>query len=725
MWHQPRQGAFRSRSCFVGRRSLMLRARRPGRVRPQRIFPRQPRNRRRPGQRWQCRQRWSARHGGSGHGRSRNGGAATGGQADTAGPGVDPAVSAAWQWTPCGTLGSHRCLSDGDCLRSPDGGVGGGLCGRPGHPAFSRSRHGGPGADRGRTACDRHSLLAQRETAGGSAWRRCVAAPPSGRAGAGDDRRDGGRLRHPDAVGLLPRWQSAAGRSAGAICVWRTDSAALVAMATEAFTAAALTNSSVVVGRRLSTGGLAVEALALPSLTRTTIPVQPAAAPALTDPNTLVISPTGDSFVAIVRTDTDRSLMLWDGAGATLVTRSLGESRPVVFSPDGRHVLLSDAIVNASTGAIERHLPTSGGVSGGPVPTGDVECRWHATGGLEHHRYAQGTRRLRCRLGHELRVFATLPSGPPQTVDRAAMGHEHVRQWAASGNFGPGELDVVPDRPQLRKIRGDSVRRQVCGAVSNQLVPGRRRCCSVRVTVGPSAGLLRGRSWTPSRRRRSVSLDYCTWSLGSLSPRGTWLVDRGCLMDSSIFAKHRCLRIRPRTVPSARCDGRAAFNADESLMATTGPELYRTSDWTRIWPATVISPVIQGQRRDDSPFGDVQFLPGGRELLISLCGRPVSDDYQLLLRAVFRGHRPHASPVAGLDGSKGVRLGGRALDRVGAQRYNTCRRERFALWSWMASRHACPSSPRTGTSSPACPTTRWCVTVAAIGRPDSTRQAAG
>ena len=143
------------------------------------------------------------------------------------------------------------------------------------------------------------------------------------------------------------------GWSAGKICVWRTDSAALVAMASEAFTAAALTNTGVVVGRRLSTGRLAVEALSLPGLTRTSIPLELPAAPALTDPGTLVISPTGDSFVAAVQTDKGRSRTLWDGAGTMLVTRPFFEERAVVFSPDGRHVLLGgalDAIVNARTG---------------------------------------------------------------------------------------------------------------------------------------------------------------------------------------------------------------------------------------------------------------------------------------------------------------------------------------------------------------------------------------
>ncbi len=118
----------------------------------------------------------------------------------------------------------------------------------------------------------------------------------------------------------------------------------------------------------------------------------------------------------------------------------------------------------------------------------------------------------------------------------------------------------------------------------------------------------------------SISLDNCTLTTGSLSSRDTWLVIAGYDFLLNI-RRTQSLSGPSMAVPSARCNGHAAFNADESLMATTGAELYRTSDWTRIWSAPIGSPDSIGPfGKDASPFSDVQFMPGGRELLISLCG---------------------------------------------------------------------------------------------------------
>ena len=78
-------------------------------------------------------------------------------------------------------------------------------------------------------------------------------------------------------------------------------------------------------------------------------------------------------------------------------------------------------------------------------------------------------------------------------------------------------------------------------------------------------------------------------------------------------------------------------------MATTGPELYRTADWTPIWPATVET----SRSQNNSPLGDVQFLPGEhRELLISFCGtQAFSVDPHDLLRCVYAVYSAESGQV--------------------------------------------------------------------------------
>ncbi len=394
MWHQPIQGAFRSWSWLVTGAFLCCGLVAPAGCGRSESSGASPATGGAQASGGNVGSGGAPGTGGAGTGGTGTGGAGTGGQAGTAGPGVDPAVSAAWQWAPCGTL-PPTVVSATAIAYAP------------------LTEELVAAYENGRVIL--HSVdpaKADRVLSEAAPPPTAIAFSPNGKLlaearGAGVSLRrlqdgqvlvttdgTGGACGTPTQLGFSPDGSRLLGRSAGAICVWRTDSAALVAMATEAFTAAALTNSSVVVGRRLSTGGLAVEALALPSLTRTTIPVQLAAAPALTDPDTLVISPAGDSFVAVVRTDTDRSLMLWDGAGATLVTRPLGESRPVVFFSRWSTRVVERCHRECEYRGHRTSYSTPGGVSGGPVPAGDVEWRWHATGGLERDRYAQGARRL-------------------------------------------------------------------------------------------------------------------------------------------------------------------------------------------------------------------------------------------------------------------------------------------------------------------------------------------
>jgi hypothetical protein len=56
----------------------------------------------------------------------------------------------------------------------------------------------------------------------------------------------------------------------------------------------------------------------------------------------------------------------------------------------------------------------------------------------------------------------------------------------------------------------------------------------------------------------------------------------------------------------------------------SGPEVYRTSDWSLVWPAQIISetPPPNLDAAQDL-FRDVQFAPGGQALLVSRCDVPV------------------------------------------------------------------------------------------------------
>jgi hypothetical protein len=73
-------------------------------------------------------------------------------------------------------------------------------------------------------------------------------------------------------------------------------------------------------------------------------------------------------------------------------------------------------------------------------------------------------------------------------------------------------------------------------------------------------------------------------------------------------------------LPSSSCNSAAAFSPDGSLLATARGELYRTSDWSRLWPEAVDRDASEAEVW----LTGVRFTPDGRELLVTRCDYPRS-----------------------------------------------------------------------------------------------------
>jgi hypothetical protein len=73
-------------------------------------------------------------------------------------------------------------------------------------------------------------------------------------------------------------------------------------------------------------------------------------------------------------------------------------------------------------------------------------------------------------------------------------------------------------------------------------------------------------------------------------------------------------------LPIAHCESRASFNRDDSLVAMSGPEVYRTSDWSLVWPTQITAEAPQASVNGIPDFfRDAQFAPGDQALLVSRC----------------------------------------------------------------------------------------------------------
>ncbi len=110
----------------------------------------------------------------------------------------------------------------------------------------------------------------------------------------------------------------------------------------------------------------------------------------------------------------------------------------------------------------------------------------------------------------------------------------------------------------------------------------------------------------------------CDFNLARFSSDGQWLALGGFGAVVVVLARDGLKPVA--SLPTASCQERGSFNGDGSLLALSGPELYRTSDWSLVWPAQIIpEPPPTGAIQADI-FRDVQFTPGEKTVLVSGCG---------------------------------------------------------------------------------------------------------
>jgi WD40 repeat protein len=74
-----------------------------------------------------------------------------------------------------------------------------------------------------------------------------------------------------------------------------------------------------------------------------------------------------------------------------------------------------------------------------------------------------------------------------------------------------------------------------------------------------------------------------------------------------------------KTLPSVSCNTAATFSPDNSLLATSAGELFRTQDWTRLWPASTAPEAPPDSFNDGEELTRVEFLPDGSGFVGSAC----------------------------------------------------------------------------------------------------------
>jgi WD40 repeat protein len=413
------------------------------------------------------------------------------------------------------------------------------------------------------------------------------------------------------------------------LCVWQTSDGTLVSQLAGNFTSAGMTNGRILTAELGSPPS--VKTWSLSGLVQTQVTVEVPAGEELTDPmapaaaGRLRISPRGDTFAGALSDVNATSIAgtfatLWSADGKLLESFRIpdplvGEVPGFAYSESGALALLGNEVVDVSSNqhwtntAVDYELCASidetGMLVAGLSSVGDLHVA-AATG-------ENGNPTAR-------RLFGSLPQSPDtqsstQTV--LSISPDGSRLATASSN---------PPNSLLWRVATDF----------SASVPVRSVGQSIPLEVSFSAStpevVFSGDGWGIVSAEDGAYLDGvapppnvpstgCWFSTARFSSSGRWLAVGKLGAQMSLLARSDLHEIT--VLPIAHCQSRGSFNRDDSLVAMSGPEVYRTSDWSLVWPAQ-ITPETPPPNLDTVQdfFRDAQFAPGDQALLVSRCDVP-------------------------------------------------------------------------------------------------------
>jgi WD40 repeat protein len=102
-----------------------------------------------------------------------------------------------------------------------------------------------------------------------------------------------------------------------------------------------------------------------------------------------------------------------------------------------------------------------------------------------------------------------------------------------------------------------------------------------------------------------------------------------------------------KTLLSVSCNTAATFSPDNSLLATSAGELFRTQDWTRLWPESTEPEAPPATLTDEEDLTRVEFMPDGSGFVSSVCSAEPTLTCTSKLYSMAAG----AQPKTTLEGS--------------------------------------------------------------------------
>lgn len=393
------------------------------------------------------------------------------------------------------------------------------------------------------------------------------------------------------------------------LCGWQMTDGALAFQLPGNFASAAMKGGRILASER-SSAAPRVESWSLPGLVPSEIALEVSAATALAGLQGVVVSPRADTIVGLA-VYPDRLSQLWSADGALLASfPSVLLTDPkfgiLVYSGSGALVLIGNEVVDVASlqhwtnTAVDDETPTSIDETGRQIAGVPYPMARRAQSG------APAARRL----------FGSLPASRPSSPGRL-----------------PSSLSVSTDGARLATATSDGVLLWRVAPSFGASVPIRQLAqeSPLEVSFSVSSGevLSSGDGWAVFSSDDGSLRDLgpvafqppgaspvdCVFTVARFSNDGNWLALGGNSPAVRILARSG---LQPVTaLPTGHCMDRGSFSSDARLLALPGPELYRTSDWSLVWPAQIV-PTPAATAGTDL-FRDVEFSPGGDTLLVSGC----------------------------------------------------------------------------------------------------------
>ena len=406
-------------------------------------------------------------------------------------------------------------------------------------------------------------------------------------------------------------------------CIWWTADGSLVAEMPGAFSSAAIRAGQLIAVDPSAPS----EPTSQPALLTYSLPAEPCAAscpppvqgpsvslslsPGWTVPSSLLrVSPRGDSVAGAVLSlgsanPGSAGSALWRSDGSLAYSSFTQAAQETAYSPAGERVLLTDRVVNVDSAAVESVLTEQALDDGYSAIDG--------SGRLAMATLPAG--------GGQLALF-DVPSGEPLGVVGAippsAPTGVQPNDMAASidgTHFLVGTMmwRIDPEFVQSNIVSIDQSSIRIDDAFSpdgTEYVTSGDRWGGIESTeMGATI-----ESPVPPPPNVPPEEVGCFLTGVRLSPRNDWFLVGA--YDNSVSVLGIRDNVQVARLPTVRCSGRAVFNADESLVVTTDPALYRVSDWSEVWS----SAGADDAGGDGGVWDDVQIRPNANEVLISHCG---------------------------------------------------------------------------------------------------------